>query len=427
YAILALHFRNICYADPTSYFFRPSIAYAAPQSTEIIKQAERYADSFAPSLYVDLRPYNRSTTSPSGSTSLLTSLCVGIPSVRRPRLSYLKTTLASLHHGIDGNDRPDLHFIVLLAHTNQSEHPDFDKPWLRGMADTLMNYGSKGDTTYEVAKLMEHDGRHEVKSKYDYALVLEECLKTNADYVLMLEDDVVFTKSWLEKTKNALEEVRVRSWEMGYEEFLYLRLFYYERIRGWNAESWPKYLLVSTCIASAVLTTLLLFQRLQTPVRSFGFRGCYIRLHPRLHTISILLITFVFTPAVIGLYFAAGANCMLPQPQGVQLMPKYACCGQALVFPRTVVQNHILPLFHDNQWGSTPVDSLIEEYADSMTGKSLEKAQRIGDMRWAITPVLLQHVGSQSSHGVGRDSGHGNMTPSALWNFGFERLEKQHI
>ncbi|PVI01662.1 hypothetical protein DM02DRAFT_613482 [Periconia macrospinosa] len=428
YAILALHFRNKCYADPTSYFFRPSIAYAAPHSTDRIKQAEQYADSFTPSPYGTSRAYNETTTTLSDSRSPSTTLCVGIPSVRRPRLSYLKTTLASLHHGIDGNDRQDLTFTVLLAHTNQSEHPDFGKPWLKGMADTLMTYGSENDTTYEVAKLMEHNGSHEVKSKFDYALVLKQCLKTNADYVLMLEDDVIFTSSWWEKTKNALEEVKFRSWEMGYEEFLYLRLFYYERIRGWNSESWPKYLLASTCIASAVLTTLLLFQRLQSPARSFGFfRGSPIRLHIRLHTITILLITFVFTPAVIGLYFAAGANCMLPQPPGVQLMPTYACCGQALVFSRAVVQNHILPLFHDNQWGSTPVDSLIEEYADSRTGNSLEKAKRIGDMRWAITPVLLQHVGSQSSHGVGRDSGYGNMTPSALWNFGFERLERQYI
>ncbi|CAI6317201.1 unnamed protein product [Periconia digitata] len=399
FTIIALIVRNKCYADPTSYFFRPSIAYAAPHSSHRIDQADRYAESFT-----QLRTTSTDIKPATVSSSPSTTLCVGISSVRRPRLSYLKTTLSSMQDGLDGNDRKNLYFVVLLAHTNQSVHPDFGAPWLRGMADKLLTYGSENDTTYDVAKEMEESGGHEVKSKFDYSLVMSECLKSHSDYVLMVEDDVVFTSTWWTKTKDALSTVKTQTEQMGYENFYYLRLFYYESIQGWNAESWPRYLLLSAGIAATVFFALLAFQSHKL-MRSF-----------RLHTLSILLVTFVFTPAVISLYFSAGAVCMLPNPQGVQLMPEYACCGQALVFPRATVQDDVLPLFHQNEWNKTPVDSLIEKYADGMSGE-------IGDMRWAITPVLLQHVGSQSSHGVARDSGYGNMTPYKLWNFGFERVD----
>ena len=65
---------------------------------------------------------------------------------------------------------------------------------------------------------MERDVGHEVKSKFDYAVLLEECLRTGSEYVLMVEDDVVFERGWWERTMDALGEVRDRSWEMGYDE-----------------------------------------------------------------------------------------------------------------------------------------------------------------------------------------------------------------
>jgi hypothetical protein len=190
---------------------------------------------------------------------------------------------------------------------------------------------------------------------------------------------------------------------------LYLRLFYYEGLLGWNSESWPKYLAVSIAIDAICLVLLVVVRR-----------------HFRLHTAnlardySLLLVTFVFVPLLILLYFAAGSNCMLPVPEGVHLMSNYGCCGQGLVFPRATVANDLLPLFSRIRWDKVATDSAIEEFAD-------EKAA----LRWALTPVVMQHVGSRSSHAVRSGPAYGNMTPGHIWNFGFElndvaRLAEEH-
>ncbi|KAK7743329.1 hypothetical protein SLS62_010652 [Diatrype stigma] len=120
-----------------------------------------------------------------------------------------------------------------------------------------------------------------------------------------------------------------------------------------------------------------------------------------------LLLTY--TMMCIGLFFAAGRNCMMPRHEGVGLMSKYGCCGQGLVFPQEQVNANLIPAFRTQQNSSTlATDSFIEDYAD-----------RRNELRWAITPVLLQHVGGESSHGVAR-SRFGNMTADRIFNFGFE-------
>lgn len=92
-------------------------------------------------------------------------------------------------------------------------------------------------------------------------------------------------------------------------------------------------------------------------------------------------------------------------------MSENACCGQALVFPHATVTNDLLPHFEKNRWNESPTDSFIEDHADAT-----------GGLRWALTPVVMQHVGSMSSHEMSRGP-LGNMTPSDIWNFQFETNE----
>jgi hypothetical protein len=98
-------------------------------------------------------------------------------------------------------------------------------------------------------------------------------------------------------------------------------------------------------------------------------------------------------------------------------MPNHACCGQGLVFPRARVTNSLLPLFYSNRWSTVPTDSFIEEYGDAT-----------GGLRWALTPVVMQHIGGESSHGAHRGGG---VTPNEIWNYAFEdydptRLATEH-
>ncbi|ORY56401.1 uncharacterized protein BCR38DRAFT_379527 [Pseudomassariella vexata] len=390
YSSLIGYIRSKCWKDPTSKFFQAERAHVATYSAHRIQQAVEYADLVG----TEERAQGSRKNSP--------ELCIGVPSVQRDGISYLKSTLGSLQYGLTAEERAGLRFVVLLAHTDQTKHPDYGQPWLASMADKLPLYRDDAEQL-ALAKVMELNQSHGTKSKFDYSIVMEECEKTGAPYILLVEDDVVFLDGWRHRVMQALDVATAKSWEVGHTDFLYLRLFYYEGLLGWNSESWPTYLFSSLAVTTSVICLLVLTRRYVPATRLHLVRSVF------------LLTTLVFTPLLIILFFAAGANCILPQPAGVHLMPQHACCGQGLVFPRATVADDLLPLFRNNRWSKVPTDSFIEEHADAT-----------GALRWALTPVVMQHVGGQSSHGVFRGM-YGNMTPSYLWNFGFEENDARSL
>jgi hypothetical protein len=140
------------------------------------------------------------------------------------------------------------------------------------------------------------------------------------------------------------------------------------------------------------------------------------------NTTAILISLFVCTPLLIGLFFAAGRASMLPIPSGVHLMPSHACCSQGLVFPSPRVAE-LVKYFNERLNGQHNgpdfVDSAIERYADRKEGPEG------GELRWALTPVLLQHVGIVSS------KAEANVKKVGIWNYRFEandekRLREEH-
>ncbi|KAI1139292.1 integral membrane protein [Hypoxylon sp. FL0543] len=390
YSSLIGYIRSTCWKDPTSKFFQAQRAHAPAYSAHRIRQAEQYAESVATGQRTQ------------GTRQNPPELCIGIPSVQRDGISYLKLALGSLQQGLSAGERAGLRFVVFLAHTDQSKHPDYHQPWLAGMADSLPSYDDDPERL-ALAKVMELNQTHGTKSKFDYSITMEECEKTGAPYILMVEDDVVFLDGWRHRTMQAVDEATAKSWGTGHRDFLYLRLFYYEGLLGWNSESWLTYLGSSLAVATFVLCFLVLTRRYMPAARLYLTRS------------ALPLVTLIFTPLLIILFFSAGRNCVLPQPAGVHLMPKNACCGQGLVFPRTTVVNELLPHFRNNRWSEVPTDSFIEEYADAK-----------GALRWALTPVVMQHIGGRSSHGVARGA-YGNMTGGNIWNFGFEENDAETL
>ncbi|KAI3319599.1 hypothetical protein HD806DRAFT_547866 [Xylariaceae sp. AK1471] len=393
YSSLIEYLRLTCWKDPTSRFFQAERAHVPHYSTYRIEEAKEYADLIA--TRQKLPSYNKKEPP---------ELCVGVASVERKGVSYLKSTLGSLQHGLSAEERARLYFIVLLAHTDQTKHESYGQPWLASMADELPSYNDTAERL-AIANAMEAKNEHGPKAKFDYSIVLEQCSKMGASNILMLEDDVVFMDGWWPRVAEALDVARAKTWDLGQKDFLYLRLFYYEGLLGWNSESWPLYLAYSIVITSGILGLLLLT------------RQCFPKMRLYLTPSVLVLTTLFFTPSFILLYFFAGGNCVLPRQAGVRLMPNHACCGQGLVFPRAKVTNDLLPLFNSNRWSTVPTDSFIEEYGDVT-----------GGLRWALTPVVMQHVGGESSHGVHRGGG---MTPKKIWNYAFEnynpaRLATEH-
>lgn len=144
-------------------------------------------------------------------------LCIGIPSVQRSGISYLKATLGSLQHGLSNEERDRLRFVVLLAHTNQTQHTDHGESWLVKMADSLPSYHDSAERL-ALAMRMEENRSHAVKSKFDYSILMEECAKSAAPYMLLVEDDVVFLDGWRHRTIKAISTAMMKSWEAAHSD-----------------------------------------------------------------------------------------------------------------------------------------------------------------------------------------------------------------
>jgi hypothetical protein len=101
-------------------------------------------------------------------------------------------------------------------------------------------------------------------------------------------------------------------------------------------------------------------------------------------------------------------------------MSNYGCCAQGLVFPSSLVSD-LLDCESRNMTGFS--DMLTEELAN-----------RENEIRWALTPSVLQHVGQKSAKGDTFEQGSNSHVSIAqsLWNFAFEtndanRLRDEHL
>ncbi|KAJ1325415.1 N-Acetylglucosaminyltransferase-IV (GnT-IV) conserved region [Microdochium nivale] len=413
----ALYLRSACSRDPTSAFFRPDEARVLSYSAYRKGQARKFADQAA--VHAPARWHPKDDLTPP-------DLCVAIGSVSRHGFSYLKDTLGSILEGLDDAERQRIYVVAFLAHTNQSVHEDFGQPWLRNMADSLPQYPAGDPDLLKTIAELEVDSSypaHARKQKIDYTVLLESCARVNPTYTMTIEDDVIALDGWFHRLLVALGSAKRQAGELGQDNFLYLRIFYDGRLLGWNSEEWLTYLV--TCM-SVVLVELVVLGALchrWSPVSGAARK--------LLTPVTVFLVCGVCTPMSMGLYFMAGRSCMLPRKPGVELMHKYGCCAQGLVFPQQQVVDHLLPMYNASataeDGGHAAVDTFLEDWAD---------AQRVGEkgvsraLRFAVTPVLIQHVGGKSSHGVGDQIG-GRLTDDTPFDYGFEmndpvQLAREH-
>jgi hypothetical protein len=94
-------------------------------------------------------------------------------------------------------------------------------------------------------------------------------------------------------------------------------------------------------------------------------------------------------------------------PRGVNLMPKYACCTQALALPTAQIPGLVTWLDRYRVGADKYQDQLMEMYADENEGRRLS---------WALTPYAVRHIGDKSSKQGGNRS-----LRERLWSFGFEK------
>lgn len=202
YSCTMLYLKGACWRDPTSVFFQPEPAHIPGYSQTRISQANSYIEE---TLFTSAAKWNSSSRP---------KICVGIASVQREGISYLKSTVGSLQEGLSKQERESLHFVVLLAHTDPTRHQDYDKPWLFEAVDRLPKYRDDS-SRLEAAKQLELEGLHNPKARFDYSIVLEECAKVNPTFTLVVEDDVVALDGWYHRTLEALEKASILTADMG--------------------------------------------------------------------------------------------------------------------------------------------------------------------------------------------------------------------
>lgn len=307
--------------------------------------------------------------------------------VARSEEQYISRTIGSLLEGLSEEQKSGIYLAIFFAQTNPREHPVYNNSWLRNVADEIIEYNAG---TEETAHLRSLEENHQFwnKSILDYEYLLGKCLDTSADWMMIVEDDVLAKKGWYLEAIEALGDIES---QMRGREWLYLRLFYTEKLFGWNREEWPQYLRWSAFAFLVTATTLLISRHY----------SCGLRRH--MPNTSIAIVCFFCLPATILLYFMAGRVSMQPLRQGLQRMDRFGCCTQGLIFPRLIVPRAIEVLRHAGD-PRYYVDMTLERWADTE-----------GLPRFALIPSLLQHVGSKSSKGSAFDEG-----ANSIWNFEFE-------
>ncbi|KAL8946016.1 MAG: hypothetical protein Q9222_007529 [Ikaeria aurantiellina] len=361
--------------DPTSSFFNPSKGYERIYSL----QREEKADAF-------IQAANQSTNPPNSQT--YPSICLGIATIARSGEQYIRRAAGSLLEDLTASQRSNIHLAIFFAQTNPQSHPIYNEPWLKNLANQIIEYDVSEKEKAHIS-LLEETHQFWNKSMYDYEYLLRKCLDTEAEWFMIVEDDVLAKEGWYTQALGALNDIPR---QIGKQEWLYLRLFYTEKLFGWNSEEWPRYLGWSI-LAFIITSSSLVAGRSQSR-----------RLRKHLSNTAIAILCFFCLPATITLYFMAGRVSMHPLLRGLQRMEDFGCCSQGLVFPREIVPRAMETVKHAaNQ--RYYVDMTLERWANAE-----------GLARFVLVPPLIQHIGSKSSKGAKFDEG-----ANSIWNFAFEQ------
>ncbi|KAM0329054.1 hypothetical protein ACHAPQ_006880 [Fusarium lateritium] len=396
--------RLYTYSDPSSFFYDRHRAYEIRYTDVREKQADDFlalANSKSTDELANISLINNDAVARSSQGK---KLCIGIPSVRRENEQFLPKALASLVQGLNMESRQTLHITVLLADDDPTSNPAFGQTWLQHLADEVLFYGNDslpGSSEEYHGVLREHSNNTQELTRNervhrDYATLMASCRVREAEYFVLIEDDVIAVRHWLQRLSNGLE---VLEGTQDPNDWLYLRLFYSETYLGWNSEEWPTYLARSIYLYSVVLVLYLIFTALDSARRSQT-------LHLKSAVWNIPHLTF-WTASFIGLYFLAGRLTVDPYPAGVHEMANYGCCAQGLVIPHQYL--NALESALETATEDVAGDSFVEGYSDEH-----------GLKKYAITPSVLQHVGIRGSSDSER-------TKKLTWNFSFEKIRDEAL
>ncbi|KAM0434633.1 hypothetical protein ACHAPT_003732 [Fusarium lateritium] len=310
--------------------------------------------------------------------------------------------MASMLDTLSPEERRLVDLKILLADDKPQGHPAWQQPWLHNVADEVLVYGTESssgidDDGQPVTAISRRSAIGDDRNKrvqLDYANIIRACRGTEADYFVLVEDDVIASRDWFRRLSSSLEETEARNTGA---DWFYLRLFYSETLLGWNSEEWPVYLRDCIFIYTTVVLIVLL-------VRCRSAVSKSMRPTELVKSNVSLVIQIVFwVTAYLALYFMAGRLLVDPYRVGVHEMPRYGCCAQGLAMPR----RHLEGL--EKRLREPPHELAGDSFIDMV-------ADQEGLKKWAMVPSVLQHAGVRGS------SEHGGYYKTT-WNFSFEKGE----
>lgn len=368
------------YRDPTSAFFDPVRGYEQRYSS---RRQEEAID------FVTSANHSDSTSTTHDSVKM----CVGIATVSRDEEQYVRSTIGSLLLGLTPEQREDIYFVVLIAHTAPHVHPVYGEEWLTNVVDKVLLYDIDQKQMTELLQ-WEKDKDYRKKAIFDYTYLLKKCHDTGAQWIAMIEDDTLAVDGWYPNAMEALAIADDKHSTADKNDWLYLRLFFTEEFLGWNSEEWPRYVAGSVGVVGMVTMVLLLFRQFVSDTYMTNR--------------SIIVVCLICTPACVLLYFLAGRLSMQPLLPGVYQMPRFGCCAQGFVFSHRMAPKVVSRLTKEKEGF---VDVLIEAWANEANL-----------VRWVTIPSLLQHIGGHSSKGddFGSKAKYDRSVAEKIWNFGFE-------
>ena len=212
--------------DPTSAFFTPAQGYERRYSLQREREGNAFIDAVKDSTSVRAPPKNP-------------LMCLGITTVQRDGHQYIRPAIGSLLDGLEKTQRDQVHLMVFIAQTDPKSHPAYDQGWLRAVSNEILEY-DVDDVELARLRSLEEEHLYWNKSGYDYAYILDKCAATGASWVVIVEDDTVAAKGWYPRALEALNAI-----SKSQSDWIYLCMFYTEKLLGWNSESWVFYLAIS--------------------------------------------------------------------------------------------------------------------------------------------------------------------------------------
>lgn len=211
---LTLYARSISSHDPGSAFFKPWSAYDASYSSLRAEQGDTYIDSVDNGTLSNIPKAEKP------------ELCIGIASIARQGVRYLRTTVGTVLEGLSEQERANIHLILFIAHTNASDHPAYSEPWLHKVSDQVLLYNPDEVDIDHIASLETDKAKAAGREKalFDYTYLLKACEVSNAPYTLMLEDDIIALDGWHHRTMNALASAEKQTKTIGASKCKFLFL-----------------------------------------------------------------------------------------------------------------------------------------------------------------------------------------------------------